>query len=282
MRRFSILTTCLAVLVFGACSGADASLVITKTAVPNPVVPGDNIVYTIDVTNDGGTDEENVDITDDLPAETIYISCYATGDGVCGGTGNSRTVTYASIAPGVTETVTLVAKVVAPVADSTSITNTAVVESSTQGPTSDNAVVIGYNVGCVGLLISEDMVSGDPAPYAGNTETWEVQITLQACTTLYNVLAVGNTMGLRSADASAGGVFVRPVTGIRNVRWFIPRIEGGKAETLVLLVERRIVPGTRCGTEIMLTDQWWVRYVASGCFKWTQAQGPVFVTVVCD
>ena len=37
-------------------------------------------------------------LTDPLPAGVTFATCVATAGGVCGGSGNNRTVTFASIA----------------------------------------------------------------------------------------------------------------------------------------------------------------------------------------
>src|SRR5215472_13436133 len=80
----------------------------------------------------------SVTVTDDLPAETTFVSCSSTGSGVCGGSDNNRTVTFASLASGQSETITLVANVNCSVADGTTITNTANVTSFTPDPDTTN------------------------------------------------------------------------------------------------------------------------------------------------
>ncbi|MBI3909715.1 MAG: DUF11 domain-containing protein [Armatimonadetes bacterium] len=111
-----------------------ADLSITKTAVPNPVLTGSNVTYTITVTNNGPGPAPNVTVTDNLPATTTFVSCLATGGGVCGGSGNNRTVTFASIPAGTSVTITLVAQVNCPVPDGTLISDTATVSSDAPDP----------------------------------------------------------------------------------------------------------------------------------------------------
>src|SRR5215813_11889233 len=77
-------------------------------------------------------------VTDDLPAETTFVSCSSTGGGVCSGSGNNRTVTFASLASGQSETITLVANVSCSVADGTAINNTATVTSFRPDSDMDN------------------------------------------------------------------------------------------------------------------------------------------------
>jgi len=103
-------------------------LSIVKTA-PGSVTTGSNITYTLTIYNGGPSTATNVQVIDHLPAPTAFVSCSSTGAGVCGGSGNSRTVDFASFAAGATETVTLVAAVPCDLVDRTTITDTASVSS---------------------------------------------------------------------------------------------------------------------------------------------------------
>jgi serine protease len=115
-----------------------SDLAITKTGSPDPATVGDNLTYTVTVTNNGPNTATSVTVTDNLPAETTFVSCSSTGGGVCGGSDNNRTVTFASLATGESETITFVANVNCSVADGTVINNTATVNSSTPDPDPNN------------------------------------------------------------------------------------------------------------------------------------------------
>lgn len=115
-----------------------ANLAITKTATPDPVMTGSNIGYTITVTNNGPGAAANVVITDNLPAATTFVSCSSTGGGVCGGSGNNRTVTFSSLAAGASATINFVANVSCSLANGATISNTATVSSSTPDPVTNN------------------------------------------------------------------------------------------------------------------------------------------------
>ncbi|MGB9182370.1 MAG: Calx-beta domain-containing protein, partial [Pyrinomonadaceae bacterium] len=109
---------------------ANADLSVTQNAAPSPVLTGSNITYTTTVTNNGPSPADSVGVADTLPANTAFVSCTTT-DGVCGGSGNARTISINSIASGASVTITLVASVDCSLADGTAISNTAAVTSTT-------------------------------------------------------------------------------------------------------------------------------------------------------
>jgi len=121
-------------IFFRVCVG-EADLAVTKTDSPDPVIAGNDLTYTVTVTNNGPDTATSVTVADNLPAETTFVSCSSTGGGVCGGSGNNQIVTFASLASGQSETITFVANVSCLVADGTAINNTATVSSFT--PDSD-------------------------------------------------------------------------------------------------------------------------------------------------
>ena len=115
-----------------------ADLSVSKSASPNPVTVGSNITYTIIVANSGPDTANTVTVTDNLPASTTFVSCNSTGGGVCGGTGNNRTITFPAMGSGTSATITLVTMVNCGVANGTNISNTATVSSLTPDSNSGN------------------------------------------------------------------------------------------------------------------------------------------------
>jgi uncharacterized repeat protein (TIGR01451 family) len=87
-----------------------SDVAITKTAAADSVETGSDITYTIQVTNNRAEEVMGVRVADNLPSETTFVSCSATGGGVCGGSANNRTFFFPSLPGGATETITLVAK----------------------------------------------------------------------------------------------------------------------------------------------------------------------------
>jgi uncharacterized repeat protein (TIGR01451 family) len=131
-------------------------LSIAQTASPDPVLTGANVTYTLTVQNNRPETARSVLVTDLLPAGTTFVSCSASGDGICAGLGNMRTITFAEIAGGSSETIQIVAAVTCSLADGTSITNSAAVSSDpADADLSNNAAVA-------------TVITSNPAPVIAN------------------------------------------------------------------------------------------------------------------
>ncbi len=114
--------------------GLRADLSITKTVdKPLPlftVLPGESLTYTLVVSNTTGDTLRNVVITDTLPPQVVFVSCASTAGGVCGGSGNARTITLPSLAQGASATVTIATTVASTVGPGQVWTNIATVASN--------------------------------------------------------------------------------------------------------------------------------------------------------
>ncbi len=255
-----------------------SDLSVTKAASRSPVRAGSNITYTIEITNDGPDDATDVLLTDNLPDETMFVSCHATGDGVPGGSGNNRTVTYASLAVGQTETITLVTKVKAPIGQGTLITNAATVESATPDPYPEHnwatATVTSSSSGSHGLLVSADLVAGDPFPEPGDRGPWTFQITLQACDTVYAISARASVWHMVERASDTGHVMVFPFTG---VNWRVAGLAPGESATLLVTVDPRISSRPGRGRALRLSSQWTVRYIQAGAVRKSSNCPPVLL-----
>lgn len=114
-----------------------ADLSLTKAAspaLPAVVLPGQTITYTLTVTNLSVDGAQGVTLTDALPGTLTYVSCSATGGGVCGGSGNDREVSWASVAGGASVTATIMTRVNDNVGPGAAWTNTASVNGATHDP----------------------------------------------------------------------------------------------------------------------------------------------------
>jgi uncharacterized repeat protein (TIGR01451 family) len=116
--------------------GNGVDLQLTNLSSPEPVAPGATLTYTLTVTNNGTDPALSVTLNDPLPAGVAFGSCVATLGGACGGSGNARTVTFASIAAGASATVTITATV--NVGMGSTIVNTATVTTASFDPNPAN------------------------------------------------------------------------------------------------------------------------------------------------
>jgi len=121
-----------------------ADLSVTKTASPSPVVAGTNLTYTITAANAGPSDAQTVVLTDNVPADTTFVSVAPPAGWTCptqpaaGGTG-PVSCTRATLAAGSgAQAFTLMVKVAASAPDASTISNTAGIASATADPDTGN------------------------------------------------------------------------------------------------------------------------------------------------
>jgi uncharacterized repeat protein (TIGR01451 family) len=117
--------------------GYAVDLALTKNASATTVLPNHNVTFTMTVRNLSADPGSGIVVHDNLPVGLQYVSCTATHGGVCGGTGNNRTVTFAQLNPGVTATIQLTVKMVS-VTPGHQITNTATVSGAVLDPVPAN------------------------------------------------------------------------------------------------------------------------------------------------
>ena len=113
--------------------GTSADLSITKTDALDPVALGNDVTYTITVTNNGPSDAVGVVVTDTLPGFTNFVSAVPT-QGSCSAAAGIVTCPLGGLAAGAAATITVVvATTVAAV-----ITNQASVTATTPDPVPAN------------------------------------------------------------------------------------------------------------------------------------------------
>ncbi len=113
-----------------------ANLGLTKTG-PATVTAGNQATYTLTVSNAGPSDARDVVITDQLPAGTTFVPDGGSPCVLQAGSTTTVTCPVGTVAPGATPSVTVKVQVGSGVAAGT-LTNTAVVGSSTPDPTPAN------------------------------------------------------------------------------------------------------------------------------------------------
>ena len=109
--------------------GVSADLSITKTDAVDPVALGDNVVYTITVTNNGPSDAAGVVVTDALPGFTNFVSAFPS-QGSCSQNAGIVTCPLGSMVAGSVASITVVAATTVAAV----ITNLATVTATTPDP----------------------------------------------------------------------------------------------------------------------------------------------------
>lgn len=114
---------------------AVADLVISKSDNPDPVLAGDLLTYTIDVTNNGPSTAMDVVLTDSLPPEVSFLGTTSPEGALCA-LENPGTVscTLGDIDPWQTVTMFIEVRVDSSIPDETVIENTVTATSSTPDP----------------------------------------------------------------------------------------------------------------------------------------------------
>lgn len=115
------------------CEAKEADLSVAKADSPDPVLTGDNLTYTVNVTNNGPDSATGVKLIDTLPAGVTFISATAS-QGTCIYAGGKVTGDLGTINAGSGATVTIVAQQTA----GGTITNEANVSSNNVDPNMGN------------------------------------------------------------------------------------------------------------------------------------------------
>ncbi|MGA2786622.1 MAG: LamG-like jellyroll fold domain-containing protein [Verrucomicrobiota bacterium] len=152
--------------------GAPADLAITQTNSPNPVDAGNNLTYTITVTNNGPNGVTDAMVFDGLPAGVAFVSA-AASQGTCILSNGLVTCTLGVIPSAGAASVNIV--VMPPTGGI--LTNTAIVFSDESDPNLDNNSAMQLTtvrVGVLGVTPSDAMVTGGPVggPFSPDSQTY--------------------------------------------------------------------------------------------------------------
>src|SRR4030095_12101986 len=188
---------------------AVSDLSLTKTDSPDPVTAGNNLTYTITVTNNGPDTASNASWSDLLPPGTTFVSLSTvsgwTNTTPAVGSGGTVSSSNPSFAMG-SAVFTLVVKVNSSVAAGTVLTNTATVTSSTGDgmPGNQSGTAMTTVAASADLMVTKvDMP--DPVQAGGNL-TYTITVTNAgpsdaASVTLSDTLPAGTTFVSFSAPA---------------------------------------------------------------------------------
>lgn len=216
-----------------------ADISIIKLDTPDPVDAGENLTYTITVNNAGPSNAASVSVSDTLPPGTTFQSLSPPGGWSCPtlppvGSGGTVSCSIASLPPG-SAVFTLVVAVDLSVADGTTLSNTAMVSSSTTDPTPDDhsatAETTVSNLGnyfTVTPCRAVDSRTGAPLQ-DGVPQTFALHgvcgIPATATTVVLNLTAVEPTgsgdLAIYASDATPPGFATLPFTANKTRALFV-------------------------------------------------------------
>ena len=239
----------------------EADLQVTKTDSPDAVTAGTNLTYTITVSNVGGADALNVDLTDAVPAGTTFVSLSApagwtTTTPAVGGTGD-LTASLATLAAGADATFTLVVNVNASTLDGTSLSNTAIVATtSAEASTANNSDTEATAVVASADLSVTKTDSPDPVA-AGGSLSYTITVTNAGpsdaqSVTLSDVIPTNTTFAsLLQGSGPAFALTTPAVGGTGTATGTVATLAAGASATFTFVVT--VDAGVSGGTTISNT-----------------------------
>lgn len=210
---------------------------ITKVADVSTQVAGNQVVYTLTVTNNGNATANNVLVTDNLPDTFTIDSIVATGGGTVTQTGNTAgeiTVAYGSLASAQSETITITVTIPPEESAAAAVTNTATVtgDGVDTDPTNDSdSVDIAVTRAAVLTITKTD--TPDPST-VGSQLTFTILVTNTGASTATNVvvedtLPTGLTFDSVTTDVGTAGEAAGVVTAN------IPSLAVGASATVTIV-----------------------------------------------
>ena len=176
---------------------------------------GGNVTFSITATNNGPFAAQNVVVSNHLSPQATLVSCAATGGGVCNTT-SAPTVTFATLAPGATQTITLVAALPCSVPNAAVIVNMATISSDTADSNSSNNAA------------AASTVADNAAPSLGGVAASRTRILLPLhemvpVTVSYNATdtcgPVTTTLAVTSDEPVTGPLLVQGLAGLTSPDW---------------------------------------------------------------
>jgi uncharacterized repeat protein (TIGR01451 family) len=230
---------CVPVTVFYRIPGAP-NVNVVKSDSPDPVLPGQNLTYTITYSNTGDTTATNVLIQDTVPANTTFVSATPapTSAPAVGGTG---TVTWniGSLPQAGSGSVTLVVNVNPGLPNGTQLTNDTYTIASDQNPATPGAPVATIVQNPIVLSMAKSD-SADPVQPGANL-TYTITVTNSGTSASTNAVVSeqydGNVTFVSATPA--------PDTGTQDT-WTFGTIAPGGQQVVTVVVH--VAPGLADGT----------------------------------
>ena len=214
----------------------EADLVIAKTDSPDPVIAGNQLVYTVTVQNNGPSDAQNVVVTDTLPAGVTFDSTAGCEESPAAGV---PTCTLGTITSGNSKMFTITVDVDA--GTTGMITNMASASSSTPlTNTSDDSVSIMTQVNAETDLSITKSDTPDPV-VAGTDLTYTMTVTNNGPSnstgaTVTDALPAGLTFSSSSDCTEAAGTVTCAIgaldVGARQMVSFVAAVDPGQTAAI--------------------------------------------------
>lgn len=216
-------------------------LQVVKTADVATVHAGNQITYTLAVSNNGPAGATNVLVVDNLPNLTpddlTIVSATASGGGVVtqpGAASGEIEIAYAALAAGQTETVTIIVRVPPAAVATAAITNAATITGEgidTDPNNNDDSVDVAVTRQAVLTIGKSD--APDPST-VGGTLTYEILVTNTGPSTATNVV-VSDPLpaGLTFTSANTTAGTVAEATGVVTAN--IPTLAPGASATVTIV-----------------------------------------------
>src|SRR3984893_2189618 len=190
-----------------------ADLSVTKVDTPDPVTAGNNLTYTITVTNAGPSNAASVSLSDTLPAGPPFVSLASPGGWSCTtpAMGAGGTVSCSNPSLGLGSAVFTLTIAVGPsVTAGTVISNTATASSATSDPNPGNEM--GTATTTVGAATVDLLVNKTDSPdpvVTGAALTYTVKVSNSGPSVAANVVVTDNLppeVAFVSCGSTGGGV----------------------------------------------------------------------------
>ena len=243
----------------GSVTGAD--LTITNSALPNPVLAGNNITYTVVATNNGPAAAINVSFTEAIPANTTFVSAtpVPAAGWTCSVAAGNLTCTNAALAANASTTFTVVVTVNAGTASGTVITDTANVSAVTPDPNpNNNSATVTVVVATAGQADMSVTSAASPNPVTdGNNITYTQTATnngpaVATGATFTDIIPTNTTFV--SFVQPAGWTCSTPAVGATGTVTCTANTNVASGATASFPLVVKVTMGTAPGTVISNTD----------------------------
>ena len=185
---------------------ASADVSIVKTSSPASPVAGDQLTYTLTITNAGPSNAETIEVLDNFPS-TLTIDTVSSPDMICTTTGQSIDCDSTLLIAGDTTTVTVVADIDPGLASGSDVVNTATATSSTSDPDMANNTSTDTATIDAAADLGIIKTTTKPTAVAGEFQPWTITVGNNGPSTATNVivsdtLPAGTTFNTTLSDSS--------------------------------------------------------------------------------